>query len=295
MVKNESSLLSSPFKWVGGKSRLRKHIIPLIPEHTCYVEPFGGAAWVLFGKKPSEVEILNDIDDDLITFFRVVRDQPEELIQSFDLALVSRSVFEKLAKVDPASLTDVECAHRCYYLIMAGWGGEFHYPRFSTSITDGGGGNRLVGALRTLRERIEPIHRRLSTVIIENLDWRACLKKYNREGVFLYVDPPYPDNGCNYRHNMRAWDQHAELAETLKASQTLWMCSSYDTEPVRNLFKGFNFTQIESASGMRKSKTDSSRVPNKEILITNFGEQSRQENRDVLIPPNRGSLQFDFE
>lgn len=62
-------MLNSPFKWVGGKSRLRKQIISLLPKHTCYVEPFSGAAWVLFGKPPSDVEVLNDIDQEVITFF----------------------------------------------------------------------------------------------------------------------------------------------------------------------------------------------------------------------------------
>ena len=59
---------------MGGKSRLRKAIIPLPPPHTCYVEPFAGAAWVLFGKPPSPVEALNDIDQELINFFRVARE-----------------------------------------------------------------------------------------------------------------------------------------------------------------------------------------------------------------------------
>ena len=76
-------IINSPFKWVGGKSRLRKQIIPLLPKHTCYVELFSGAAWVLFGKPPSDVEVLNDLDQELVTFFRVVKEKPEELIQEF--------------------------------------------------------------------------------------------------------------------------------------------------------------------------------------------------------------------
>ena len=69
---NEYKMLNSPIKWVGGKSRLRKQIIELIPPHTCYVEPFSGAAWVLFGKSPSNVEVLNDVDQDLIRLHLVL-------------------------------------------------------------------------------------------------------------------------------------------------------------------------------------------------------------------------------
>src|SRR3989337_452038 len=155
--------INSPFKWVGGKSRLRKQIIALLPKHTCYVELFSGAAWVLFGKPPSDVEVLNDLDQELITFFRVVKEKPEELIASFEWELVSRAEFERLANEDPAQLTDIQRAHRFYYLIMAGWGGELDYPRFATSITDGGHGNRLIGALETLHKRIRPVHNRLRT------------------------------------------------------------------------------------------------------------------------------------
>ena len=266
--------ISSPFKWVGGKSRLRKHIIPLIPEHTCYVEPFAGAAWVLFGKPPSPVEVINDLDEDLVSFFRVVRDKPEALIDSFDLALVSRAEFERLARADVEQMTDVERAHRFYYVIMAAWGGELNYPRFSTSITDGGGGNRLLGALRTLRERLEPVHRRLSSTIIECLPWHECIDRYDRPGVAMYVDPPYPENGCNYRHNMRGWDDHRTLALRLSRAKCHWIYSSYDTPQVRALFPDAHFFEVSSASGMRKAKDDNSRVTNREILVTNFAPKA---------------------
>ena len=73
-TKKSYEMISCPFKWVGGKSRLRKQIIGLLPPHTCYTELFAGAAWVLFGKAPSPVEVLNDIDQNLISFFRVVRE-----------------------------------------------------------------------------------------------------------------------------------------------------------------------------------------------------------------------------
>jgi DNA adenine methylase len=263
-------MLNSPFKWVGGKSRLRKPIIDLLPEHTCYVEPFCGAAWVLFGKPPSDVEVLNDLDQDLVTFFRVVKEKPEELIASFEWELVSRAEFERLANLEPSQLTDVQRAHRFYYLIMAGWGGELNYPRFQTSITDGGHGNRLIGALETLKERIRPIHERLHTVIVENLDWRECINRYDRPGTIMYLDPPYPGNGCNYAHNMRDWDSHQELAERLSHTKCKWILSSYDIPEMRGLFTQHFIISVQSASGMKVKKNDNSRVLNREVLITNY-------------------------
>ena len=249
---------------------MRKAIIDLLPPHTCYVEVFGGAAWVLFGKPTSDVEILNDIDQELINYFRVVREKPEEFITSFDFELVARAEFERLASLNPHQLNEIQRAHRFYYLIMAGWGGELNYPRFQTSITDGGHGNRLIGALKTLRTRIEPVHQRLRTVIIENLDWTVCIDRYDRPGTVMYLDPPYPDNGANYFHNMRDWADHQRLATRLSHATCQWILSSYDTPETHALFDGYYFTYVSAASGMKARKNGKERVINKEVLITNF-------------------------
>lgn len=267
---DEYKIINSPFKWVGGKSRLRKQIVALLPEHTCYLELFAGAAWVLFAKSPSKVEVLNDIDEELVNFFRVVKYKPEELIQSFEWELVSRAEFVRLANLDTSTLTDIERAHRFYYIIMAGWGGELHYPRFQTSITDGGHGNRLIGALKFLRKRIEPVYSRLQKVVIENMDWKDCFDRYDREKTVMYIDPPYPGNGCNYLHNMRDWEDHYQLAERLHHSKCKWILSSYDVPEIHSLYDDYNIISVQSFSGMQVKKNDTSRTLNKEVLITNF-------------------------
>ncbi len=261
---------------------MRKTIIGLIPPHSCYVEVFGGAGWVLFGKPPSDVEILNDIDQELINFFRIIRNRPEDFIDSFDLELVSRAEFERLAVLDPSQIDEIQRAHRFYYLIMAGWGGELNYPRFQTSISDGGHGNRLIGAIETLRARIEPIHKRLNTVIIENLGWQECIDRYDREGVVMYLDPPYPGNGVNYFHNMRDWKDHERLAERLTQTRCRWILSSYNSKDIHTLFRDYHFTYITSASGMNTAKDSKNRVVNQEVLITNFEPSNSQPSKEVF-------------
>lgn len=281
-VPVKEKMINSAIKWVGGKSRFRKQIISIIHPHSCYVELFGGGAWVLFGKDPSDVEVLNDIDQELTNFFRVVKHRPEELISAFELELVSRAEFDRLADLDPTTLNDIQRAHRFYYLIMAGWGGELNYPRFATSISDGGHGNRLIGALKYLRQRIDPVYNRLKKVLIENLSWEECFERYNREQTFMYIDPPYPDNKCNYAHNMRSWDEHTALSEKLREANCKWALSSYDNEEVRKLYAGFNIIPLQAYSGMRVKKNDTKRVMNLEVLITNYNVS--QTEQALILP-----------
>jgi DNA adenine methylase len=265
-VRPASAGVRSPFRWVGGKSRLRKKIIELLAPHDCYVEVFGGAAWVLLGKSPCRVEIFNDIDGNVVNFFRVVKEKPEELVASFEWELVSRAEFERLAQLDPNQLTDIQRAHRFYYLIMAGWGGELANPRFQTSVSDGGHGNRLIGAMNTLRSRILPVYRRFQTILIENLDWRECLARYDRsyeeKRVTMYLDPPYPNNNCNYQYNMRHWKEHEELAQALRGLRSRFLLTSYNRPETWAIYDGFHITEVEFASGMPGR--------NYEIIVTNY-------------------------
>ena len=292
-----SNMIRSPFKWAGGKSRLRKRILDLLPPHECYVEVFGGAGWVLFGKKPCKVEVFNEIDGDVVNFFRVVKHKPEQLIRSFEWELVSREEFQRLRDLPVEDLTDVQRAHRFYYLIMAAWGGELGIPRFQTSVSDGGHGNRLIGALKNLRERILPVHRRLRTVIIERLPWQECIARYDRSyqenRVVMYLDPPYPNNRVNYQHNMRQIEEHEQLVEVLHNLQARFVLTSFDLPNVRKLYTHDNFylTPVEFAGGMPTSGTERNR--NREIIVTNYdpamylGKGATQGLLDVDPGPTR--------
>ena len=132
------------------------------------------------------------------------------------------------------------------------------------------------------------MHDRLKTVIIENLDWAECIDRYDRPASFMYLDPPYPGNGANYKHNMRSIAEHSTIAERLGQVKCKWMLSSYDTEEVRDQFRNYNIIPIQSSSGMRSANYETrkhgrKRTINREVLILNYdpsaqgGDATRRE------------------
>src|ERR1700720_4233249 len=121
-----------PLAYIGGQTRLASKILSLLPEHTTYVEPFAGGAQVLFHKQPSNVEVLNDLDFEVVNFFRVCQWHYEEFVRYLRFCLVSRKLHELHVKSDPATLTDIQRAGRFFYLQKNSWGGlilkqKFHY------------------------------------------------------------------------------------------------------------------------------------------------------------------------
>ena len=97
----------------------------------------------------------------------------------------------------------------------------------------------------------------------------------------MYIDPPYPDNGCNYAYNMRDWEDHIRLAERLHKSQCNWILSSYDIPEIHALYAKNYVISVQSYSGMRTKKESMERVVNKEVLITNY------------LPDNTAVFSFD--
>jgi len=121
--------------WVGGKFQLAKQIVSMIPEHQCYIEPFAGAAWVYFRKENSEVEVLNDINLEIVTLYRVIQYHLEEFIRYFKWVLVSRDEFERMQRVDASTLTDIQRAARFFYLQKSAFAGRIDHPSFGYATT----------------------------------------------------------------------------------------------------------------------------------------------------------------
>ena len=149
--------------WLGGKSRLAKQIIDTIPIHTCYVELFCGAAWVLFKKPESKVEVINDFSRDVSNLYRVLQHHLEEFVKQFKFQLISREEWHRMNTVPPESLTDIQRAAQFYYLQKLSFGGKVNGRSFGTVTTTKPRLNLL-----HVEEELSEAHLRLARVVVEN-------------------------------------------------------------------------------------------------------------------------------
>src|SRR5215467_7610913 len=133
--------MAGPLTYIGGKNRLSKRVIEIFPEHLTYVEPFAGGAQVFFRKEPSKVEVLNDLDGEVVNFFRVCQQHYEELLRYLRFTLVSRTWFHLVRKTDPTTLTDIQRAARHMYLLKNAFAGLVRGPHFRRQVLQPSGFN----------------------------------------------------------------------------------------------------------------------------------------------------------
>lgn len=224
----------SPLAWLGGKSRLAATILPLAPEHTCYVEVFCGAAWLLFKKPESRSEVINDINVDLVTLYRVVQHHLEELVRYFKWVLVAREEFERLHRVDPSTLTDIQRAARFFYLQRMGFSGKVGSQTFGISTA---GAPRL--NLLRLEEDLSAAHLRLARVYVENMPFGELIDRYDRAGTWFYLDPPYWGCETDYGKGLFQRADFEVLADRLARIKGKFILSINDVPAIRKVFKRF--------------------------------------------------------
>ena len=260
--------MKSPIKWVGGKYKSLKYLLPLIPEHKGYVEVFGGAGWLLFAKSPSNWEVINDLDNNLSNFWIVIKNNTNEFIKSFKNEIISRYVFNEYKKVYKSKtyVDNIHKAHILYYLLKAGTG---------ASLPDGGGCGfgRSKGKSRLrldkLPEDIKKAHNRLLNVTIECKDFRDILTYYDNEDTFFYLDPPYRNiTRSSYPVGEFKDEDYYDLSELCKNLKGKFLLSINNDPFIRCLFSDFNIKNI--AVPYSQSKENKGRKNYKELIITNY-------------------------
>ena len=213
------------FPYPGGKSRYADWIVEHFSNHSCFVEAFGGGAGVMLNKPTSHSEVYNDINDDLVQFFRVLRNRPNELVSFLEKLPYSRSEHERISTRwydnDRRPDDDVKRAAWFYYLQQTSFSGKLEKSGFSISCrTDD---NRARSYSNSI-DRLDAFGERFSNVTIENLDWRVLFEKYDKPHTLFYLDPPYLKVGDDYYGHEKDFD-HESFVEALHGLEGDWILS----------------------------------------------------------------------
>ena len=244
--------------WIGGKRRLAKRLLPIFPDHSCYVEPFCGAAALFFMKEPSDVEVLNDINGDLVSLYRVVKHHLDEFVREFRWALSSREIYGWMKTTPAETLTDIQRAARFYFLQKLGFGGKVEGRTFGTATT----APPRLNLLR-IEEDLSAAHLRLSRTYIEHLEWSECIRRYDRPHTLFYCDPPYwGTEGYGVDFPLVEYDRMAELARTIKGRMVITV---NDIPEMRKAFAGLKMETAGiqyTVGGSRRAK------PSRELIVS---------------------------
>lgn len=244
------------FPYYGGKVAYADRIVSMIPEHGHYIEPFGGSASVLLNKVPSRIETYNDLDNDVVTFFRVLRETPQDLIRALELTPWSRTEFN-LARFLTNEISDLERARRFYVRVRQGFNA---IPRLRSngwkySIDASARSQSCTDTWQRHLHDLELVAKRFLSVQIECSNGLDLIKRMDRDDTFFYIDPPYVlssrslkssrNQNLAYVHEMEDSD-HELLAEVLGNCKGKILLSGYSSDLYKTLFKDWNCIHFKS-------------------------------------------------
>jgi DNA adenine methylase len=259
------------FGWYGGKYSHLDWLLPLLPKAQHYCEPFGGSAAVLLNREPSPVETYNDVDSEVVNFFKVLRDQKQALIESIGLTPFAREEFERAISEPTEYLSDLERARRFFIrarqvrtgLAQKASTGRWAHCLLTSRAGMAGAVSRWLGSVEGLSEIVQ----RLLRVQIENAPAIEVIKRFDSPETLFYCDPPYP-HGSRTDSNAYAYEmtdeQHRALAETLRNVKGKVALSSYHCKLMDELYGDWKI--LEAPSKMCHSV----KKERKEVLWINY-------------------------
>ena len=229
-------------KYPGAKNRIANWIIEHIPFHKVYCEPFFGSGAVFFNKEPCYNEILNDLDDEIYNFFKVLRTHPNALAEAIKTTIYCRTEYEvAYKKLETLETDDLEKARLFAVKCWQGFGcGNKYKNGFRRGI--GTTSPNPAKAWNELPETLLLAAERLKNAQIEKMDAIKLIKSLHGRDVFVYVDPPYLQSTRKkylYNHEMDD-EQHIQLLKALTDSDCKIMISGYDNELYEKYLKNWN-------------------------------------------------------
>ena len=253
------STIPPVLKYPGSKTRISSWILSFMPPHESYVEPFFGSGGVFFNKPKARVETINDMDNDVVNFFRICRDRPNELAEALRLTPWAREEREgSYEHTEDEFERARRFAVKCWQTFGSfrdrnrGW-------RHSTGKTSNGGPDNPKLWARLPRAVVE-VSERLLTAQIENRPALDVIERYNGAGVLIYADPPYlhdtrTANGYAYRHEMSTAD-HEMLLAALRVHRGMVLLSGYDHELYNDVLRGWFKRTLDTTAERGVQRTE---------------------------------------
>jgi DNA adenine methylase len=244
-------------KYPGSKWRLAEWIITQMPPHKVYVEPFFGSGAVYFTKNASYIETINDIDGEVVNFFKVLREHPAELASLINLTPYSREEYY-CSYYDLNNITDLERARRFAVKCWQSYGASQHRNNgFRTGIAPTA--PQVAKIWNRVPQEILKVAKRLKNAQIENRPALEIIEKYNSPDTLIYLDPPYMHETRkftkHYRNEMSDFD-HEQLLQLLLKSKSKIILSGYDNELYNKTLKGWKKITKQTTCENSDSRTE---------------------------------------
>ena len=240
--------------YYGSKVRAAARIVDLLPDHHGYVEPFCGSLAVLLAKPPKVgwFETVNDLDQDLMTFWRILRDRPRDLERVCALTPHSRAEYAACWPITEP-VDDLERARRVWVKLAQGRGGQLRPTGWRYHEQTNGRNSAMPRTLASYVGRFAAVADRLRGVSLECLPALEVIERYGRDSTtLLYVDPPYLMStraSTAYRHEMHTEAEHRELAGALADCKASVVLSGYHSTLYDELYDGWHVAEISAFTG----------------------------------------------
>ena len=235
--------------YIGGKRHLAARIVARIEliAHKTYAEAFVGMGGVFLRRRAvPPVEVINDISGDVATFFRILQRHYTPFMEMLRYQISGRREFERLARTDPSTLTDLERAARFLYLQRIAFGGKVSGRSFGVSAREPGAFN-----VTQLGPILEDIHDRLAGVTIECLPYGEFIARYDHREALFYLDPPYWGGEDDYGPEVFTPGDFDRMATMLRGLKGAFLLSINDTPAVRRIFDGFAVEEVTTTYTIR--------------------------------------------
>jgi DNA adenine methylase len=276
--------MKTPITYYGGKQTLLKYLLPLIPQHRMYCEPFFGGGAVFFAKPKSEVEVINDINGEIVNFFKVIKTKFPELQSEIKATLHSRELYRKAMVVyeHPDLFTDVKRAWALWVLTNQGFAGMIGSWGF-------GKDDSKEAALANKRDLFTKEYEdRLTKVQVENNNAIKVINRCDDKETFIYADPPYIGSDQGHYKGYSESD-YRELLDTLAKVKGKFLLSSYPSKILSTYIKKYKWKVQKVTKSVAVTKhTDKVKT---EMIVMNYDPSKMKAFKHTMNTQDKKELQ----